>query len=148
MHTQQPFTGLINNLYPELVLLVRGQIAPVRNNPHEDLGYKSCSIPRCFNVRQVKARGIPDVIMLITDEKIILRHGDRNISQHGCPINLPRGLGSGYRSNGSRSSLLPSNACKDSDHYPNDTKPKGDHQRKHHRLEAMIGHRTAPMATL
>jgi hypothetical protein len=90
---QQPLTSLIDNLNSELVLLVRRKIAPVRNDFHEEPGDSSGSITCGINVRQIKALGILDTIVLITNEKNVLGHSDRNISQHGHLINLPRGIG-------------------------------------------------------
>ena len=92
---QQPFTDLISKLYPELALLVGRQIIPVRNDLYKDLGDPSRDIPRRVNVRQVKAFGILDAIVLITDEQMVLGHDDRNISQQDGTRNLLIGIGSG-----------------------------------------------------
>lgn len=124
-HGQQPFTGLITNLYPELVLLVGRQIIPVRNDRHEDLGDPSCSIPRRVSVRQVKALGILDAIVLIADEQMVLGHSSRNISQQDGTRNLLIGIGSGMPTGRLASWLIPSNSCKDRDQHRENTQPKG-----------------------
>jgi hypothetical protein len=89
---QEQSTCLINNLDHKVLLLFGRQIFPVRNHLHEDLCYSQCSSTGSLYVRQGKVLGIPDTVVLITDEKVVRRHDGRNISQGCSAINLLIGV--------------------------------------------------------
>ena len=74
-------TSLVDHLNGKVFLLVVRQIIPPGNNLAEDLR----NLCRSLNVSQVKALGIFDATMLISNDKIVLGHGS-DLAVHAEPV--------------------------------------------------------------
>jgi hypothetical protein len=88
-------TTLIINLNYEAILLLGRQIIPVGNDFDKDPYYSQSDPPGGFNIGQVMALGIPDPMVLIGNEEVVLWHGFRNNSQIPQANNPPLGITSG-----------------------------------------------------
>lgn len=74
-HYQNSLTALVINLNHEVILLVGGQIIPVRNDLHKNLCHSQCGPTGSVNIGQIIAFGILDPIVLTAHEKTVLGHG-------------------------------------------------------------------------
>jgi hypothetical protein len=74
-HNQNSLTILVVNLNHEAVLLIGGQIIPVRNDFHEDLCHSQSDLTGSFKIGQIIGFGIPDPIILTANKETVLGHG-------------------------------------------------------------------------
>jgi hypothetical protein len=87
-HDQNSLTALVVNPDNEVILLLWGQIIPVRNNLHENLCHSQSDLTGSFNIRQIIGSGVPDPIVLTTNKESVLGHGQGIVAKYLKPTIL------------------------------------------------------------
>jgi hypothetical protein len=72
---QNRLSSPVNSLNGKVLLLVRSQIVPLRNNLSSDPCDPEPNLTSSFNVRQVKGLRVFDAASATAKEKVVLGHG-------------------------------------------------------------------------